>query len=77
MVKVIMVSKLEFELNEEVMNKEINFIESIKNGDIEVGVPELTLIDEEGNVLLDMTEEPGIIDEAMASLFKTIGAVDE
>jgi hypothetical protein len=74
MVKIIMVSKLEFEVNEEKIKGEFNFFEAVKNGDIEIGIPEMTLVDEEGNVLLNIDDEPELMGEAINRMLKMAGA---
>lgn len=70
MAKIIMVSKVEFEFDERIMQEDLDFFEAVKDGVIEVGIPEMTLLDEDGNELVDMTNEPKIMEEAMKSIFK-------
>lgn len=53
--KIVMVSKIVMEFDEGI-DTNVDIRESIKNGDVKISIPEISMLDEDGNDLIDDSE---------------------
>jgi len=76
MIKFTMVSKLQFGFKEDVEwgTEEFDAMEAIKNGDVEISIPELSFLDEDGNEILDGDDQSEVIAAIMEAFKGVTGA---